>query len=328
MITLWIAATLTLFTFGLAHRATLNLKISRNQKNRLKAYYLAKAGIHKAIALADEDFRNSQTKGYDTALECGINLEDKDPKEIFCESSNSADEGFRVGFYGDSNEFVYGMRDEESKINAASACLAAILEKKEIEQSTELAQTIHSWVSPENSLDNLGSPQIPKKEALKTPEELILILEYFFSTKNTLDAKEKARELYEKFKDSVTIYGGGKININTTNRESLEILAKTLSLQNNSQIDTYAIALRIVELRDNPQRNFYKNISELLSDIQEDQNLDVEQKGFFNSFLLPFLKCKSDFLRINSFGYVGSTTRQITMVYDRLLKKTVYWHEN
>jgi hypothetical protein len=328
MITLWITAILALFTFGLAHRATLNLKIVRNQRNVLRAYYLAKAGIQKTIMLAQEDALDSTTKDYDTVLECGVNLKDKDPKEIFSENSPNSEEGFRVGFYNANAEFVYGASDEESKINLASPNLATLFEQNKIEGGSELAQTIQSWIASESLLDNLGSAEIPKKEPLAIPEELTLILEYFFSTKNILDAKEKASQEYEKFKDSVTIYGDGKINVNTANLETLEILAKTYSLQNNLRIDAYAIAQKIIELRDNPQRKFYKTIAELQTDIQADPNLDVEQKGFFNSFLLPFLKCSSDYLKIHSTGFVGSTTKQITVVYDRLLKKAAYWHEN
>ena len=328
LISLWIAAILALFTLGLAHRASLNLKIVRNQKNRLKAYYLAKAGVNKAIALAQEDSEDSETKHYDSTLECGVSLGGKEPKEIFSESSPDTNEGFQIGFYNDGDEFIYGMNDEESKINVASECLVTLFEKKGVEGGIELAQTVHNWINQESSLANLGSLEIPKKEPLDIPEELILITEYFFSSKNILDAKEKAKEQYEKFKDFITIYGDGKINVNTAPKESLETVASAYSLQNNQQIDTAAIVGRIIELRDSPQRKYYKNIAELQNDIQEDQNLDNEQKGFFTSILLPLLKCRSDYLKISSKGYVGNIIKRINVVYDRLAKKTVYWHEN
>jgi type II secretory pathway component PulK len=328
IISLWIAAILVLFTFGLAHRASLNLKIARNQKNRLKAYNLAKAGINKAIMLAQEDSLDSETKDYDTVLECGVNLKGREPQEIFSENLPAAEEGFRVGFYNDSGEFVYGSSDEESKINVASICLAILLEERQVEAGAELAQTIHSWTTQESSLDNLGSAEIPKKEPLHAPEELILALEYFFSSKNILNAKEKAKGEYEKFKDFVTIYGNNKINVNTATAETLDNLASAFTLQNNLQIDTLALAQRIIELRGNPQRKYYKDLAQLQQDVQDDQNLDVEQKGFFTSFLLPHLKCRCDYLRIRSIGYVGSLAREINMVYDRLAKRVVYWREN
>ncbi len=328
LISLWIAAILALFTLGLAHRASLNLKIVRNQKNRLRAYNLAKAGVNKAIALAQEDSEDSGTKNYDSTLECGVNLKGKESKGIFSESSPDTNEGFKVGFYNDNNEFIFGMNDEESKINMASECLVTLFEIKEVKGGTELAQTVHGWINQESLLANLGSLEIPKKEPLNIPEELILIVEYFFSGKNILDAKEKAKEEYEKFKNYITIYGDGKINVNTTSKETLEIVASTFSLQNNQQIDTAAIVGRIIELRDSPQRKYYKNISELQNDIQEDINLNNEQKGFFTSILAPLLKCKSDYLKISSRGYVGSIIKQISVVYDRPAKKTVYWHEN
>ena len=329
MISLWIAAILVLFVFGLAQRAWLNLKIVRNQKNRLRAYNLAKAGINKAIMLAEEDAGDSQTKDYDTILECGVSLKERDPKEIFREGSTDNGEGFEIGLYN-NNEFIYGLTDEDSKINLDSDFLATLLQKRQVEGGIELAQTIRGWMNPESSLANLGSSRIPKKEALNTPEELILILEYFFSSKNILDTKEKARQEYEKFKDFVTIFGDGKININTASRETLEILTGVFAQQNSLNIDTDALASRIIELRDAPQRKYYKNIGELEEDIQQDQNLNLDDmvKGSLISFLAPLLKYNSDYLKINAKGFVGNTIKQVNMVYDRTAKKVVYWHEN
>lgn len=163
---------------------------------------------------------------------------------------------------------------------------------------------------------------------MKTPEELILILEYFFSSKNILDTKEKAKQEYEKFKDYITIFGDGKINVNTTSRETLEILASTLALKNSINIDTDALAKRIIELRDSRQKKYYKNIGELQQDIQQDAKLIDDQKNFFANLLLPFLKCKSYYLKINSKGFVGNIIKQISIVYDRTTQNIVYWHEN
>ena len=328
IVTLWITAILVLFTLGLAHRASLNLKIARNQKNRLKAYNLAKAGINKAAMHAYHDSLDSETKDYDTVLECGVNLKNKDLPEIFSENLAESDEGFRVGFHKNNGEFTYGMSDEESKINVASVGLAAVLEDRKVEDGAELAQTIHSWISQESSLDTLGSNQIPKKGPLHAPEELILILEYFFSSKNILHAKAKAGQEYEKFKDFITIYGDHKINVNTAAAETIEILIRAISLENNLEIEAAKLAWRIIELRDAPQRKYYKDLDELQTDMEQDQSLDDQEKGFFTGFLLPFLKCKSEYLKIESKGYVGNTIKQITVVYDRNKQKAVYWHEN
>lgn len=327
IVTLWIIAILVLFTLGLAHRASLNLKIARNQKNRLKAYNLAKAGINKAIMLAYQDSLDSETKDYDTVLECGVSLKNEDLIEIFSENLPETEEGFRVGFYN-NGEFTYGMSDEESKIKAASIGLAAALEEKKVEDSAELAQTIHSWINQESSLDTFGSSEIPKKGPLHAPEELILILEYFFSSKNILHAKVKAIQEYEKFKDSITIYGDHKINVNTTTAETIETLVRAISLENNLEIEAAKLAQRIIELRDAPKRKYYKDVDELQTDIEQDQNLDDQEKGFFTGFLLPFLKCKSEYLKIESKGYVGNTIKQVTLVYDRNKQEVVYWHEN
>ena len=55
MIVLWILAALVLFALGLGHRASIHLKISSFQKDRIKAGFLARAGIQKAIFLLEQD---------------------------------------------------------------------------------------------------------------------------------------------------------------------------------------------------------------------------------------------------------------------------------
>lgn len=80
--------------------------------------------------LAEADFQDSETKDYDSLLECGVNLGDKEPKEIFSESAPDTNQGFGIGYYS-NNEFIYGLSDEDSKINLSSVALAMLLEKKE-----------------------------------------------------------------------------------------------------------------------------------------------------------------------------------------------------
>jgi len=69
MIAMWVMAILVIFTLGLGHRASINLRLAKYQKDRLKAAYLAKAGISKAIAILQEDKNTPQTSGYDSLNE-------------------------------------------------------------------------------------------------------------------------------------------------------------------------------------------------------------------------------------------------------------------
>ena len=62
MITLWILALLVIFTLSLGQRSLINLKLMRYQRDSLKAYYLAKSGINKAIDVLGKD----ENKDYDS----------------------------------------------------------------------------------------------------------------------------------------------------------------------------------------------------------------------------------------------------------------------
>ena len=51
MINLWILALLVIFAIGLGHRASINLRLLRYQRDALKASLFANAGINKAVML-------------------------------------------------------------------------------------------------------------------------------------------------------------------------------------------------------------------------------------------------------------------------------------
>lgn len=306
MISLWILVILVIFAVSLGYRASINLKLARYQRDRLKAYYTAKAGINKAITTLREDANNSETKDYDSLDETWSTGKNKD-KNIF--------ENIEIT-EGSDEEFTVHVTDEERNININSLntqLLQQLFIFKGLEvDASGLTETITEWINAEKETDEVKA--IFKNEPLKRAEELLLILKYFYQK------KEKAKEVYNAIKDLITVYGDAKININTTSLNTLIILANSIA-ENDAQKNCVAkITSAIIELR-NIKGHFTK---------KEDVNIILtpdDEMNLFNN-LTDKVVFKSDIFKIEATALVINLTKNITAIYDRRTNKIVYWHEN
>ena len=283
MISLWIVAMLTVFAVGLGHRASIGLKVARYQRDRLQANFLANAGIKKVII----DLLREADISYDKVV-----LEEN------------------------KNEFatIAGISDEESKININTAdqkLIKQVLISAGLDaDAQELSVIIHEWIS---------KPAAPAEEKkffknglLKAKEELLLPLEFFYPD------KERTLEAYAKIKDLVTVYGDGKVNINTASREALMALASSVAeeSQKNSVKD---VVEAIIEQRASKGA---------LKDKEDLKLSDDNQINLFTNKILPKVVFKSDYFKIQSKASVGNTTKNISCIYDRKKERVVSWSEN
>lgn len=322
MIILWILAILVVFSLGIGRRAALNLKIARFQLDRLKVGYWAKSGVHKAILMLKEDADDPQTKDYDTPGACGVNLGAKLPEEVFGQTQPKAGDGFAVGYYNLSGEFIYGLRDEESRINLNGVGLlpeqnkrifAELFKVKNIDQPEAIAAALISWTDPENNEQDLS-----KKEALRIPEELMLILESYFTKKGEDEntGRKDARAIFQQVEGLVTVYGEHKINVNTAQPEVLKAICRACAM-NAADADT--LVEKIIGLRNaNP-----------ITAIEgmEAMAFTPEEKSIFEA-IKGWLVCRSENYRIESIGTSGALRKTLALVYNRSTKKIIYWHEN
>jgi len=122
------------------------------------------------------------------------------------------------------------MTDEDSKINVSYAGLQ-VLEMLLIrvgglseDKAVELANNIIDWRDQDNERAGLqtinnedsyyrqsGLPYTPKNAAFESPEELLLVL-------------GMQDQIYQAIRPYITVYGSGKVNINTCSRQTLEML--------------------------------------------------------------------------------------------------------
>lgn len=231
---LWIMAILSLLGMGIGFRASLEVRLSKYNMDKLAARYLADAGIVKA-----QEFLLNDTNEYDTLYECGISLKTEETlKDIFGTEFNKLGSGsFSVYYaqekgYGQDSYLRYGMMDEERKmnINIAKFSPGNINEFKRIlgglssGLTIEIINAMIDWQDidstslPGGAEDNyyelLEHPYECKDSDFELIEELVFV-------------KDVTPELFKEIKDYVTVYGDGKININTASRKVLNAVIVT-----------------------------------------------------------------------------------------------------
>ncbi len=218
---LWIIAILSILAIGIGFRISLEARLSKYNMDRLKALYLAKAGVVKSQGLLSKDTKPD----YDSIYECGIALSgEDDPDKIFMnvELSESAEGSFSVSYKeedpaspGKMLDYP-GMMDEERKININTAPKEALEKLPGI--TDEIASSIMDWRDTDDALQPNGAensyyqslehPYVCKNGNFSAIEELLLV-------------RGMDQTIFEGIKDYITIYGAGKFNINTAHREVL-----------------------------------------------------------------------------------------------------------
>lgn len=307
IVSLWILAILTILAVNIGHRVCLALRLSRYHRDRLKAFYLTKAGINRAIVELEKD-----TNDYDALDEQWADNEDVFKRIILNESQY---EFATVGYeLVDDNKpkNVYGLIDEERKINintASEELLVALLERCEINPAQDIVNNILIWrgnIPDDNKIyENLGYPC--KAHKFSNIEELTLV-------------KGIAPESYQRLKGLITVYGDGFININTASSRVLSVftrgIAKDLSIGENF---ADSITTKIIDFR-NGHGPFNTK-----SDINITLTGD-EETNIFNN-LMDKVIVQSDNFLIEVTGNVGKIKSKVMSVYNRKDKKILYWHE-
>lgn len=310
VICIWILVILTMLTLSIGHRVSMFLRLGSYQKDRLKAFYLAKAGVSRAIA----ELINDKTLDYDSPNDNWAGSEETFKKINFDDS----EEEFCAVSYDiiDENEgvkTVYGVKDEASKVNintASKELITALLEKFGIDGASETADNILIWrgdMPDENKIyEELGYEA--KSDKFSNIEELTLI-------------KGISPGNFGKIKDSVTTYGGGQININTVSLPVLTIFARGAAKELHIQED-FADSLvdKIIKLRDTSSPFKTKDEIDPILTGNEETNI-------FNK-LMDKISVQSRIFLIESRGHVKNITAAITAVYDRKDGFNLYWHEN
>ena len=295
MVALWVMAILAVFALALGQRSALDLKIARIHRDNLKARWLAASGITQAVALIDAD----ESPEYDTVSECGFSLKGRQPQDILARN------------WEDYGGFRIEISDEESKINAvekqAQSQLKRILTEK-LRYSDTFTDKLVAAVKPETPLP--------------VPEELAFVIEgvYLADARPPDEALAKSRADFSLIKGMITLYGEGRVNLNTAPKEVLDILCAGIP-------NAGGLGQKIIDFR---ERGFFnENTAEAVKDkLAGNSSLTGDELAAIGALYdqdIPSVK--SDNFRIKSTGTVNKTSKTITAVYSRAGKKFIYWQE-
>ncbi len=320
---LWTLVVLSLFAVSMGLSIHQKLKFVERIENRTILQTSAASGIRKAIGIlnADYDFHGGS---YSVPSKMIRHSNLSDFSNI---SSPRAKASIAVSENGSKQ---YGLIDEERKININVASkdilkrlIKLILEYDEV-RATRLADSIIDWREigeseivgffSDDFYDNLEYPYPAKNEPFEIPDELKLV-------------KGVTEDVSARLLKYLTVYGSGKININTAQ--------KTVFIALGLDHD---VADKILRIRRGPDGIDYTGddivfpcAETIIELIQQEEPLNEREEIQIRSLMeKDLLSEKSEFYSIESNAklYNSNESVKIRCIYDASQKKIVYWQED
>lgn len=337
IISLWILALISLLCISLAHRVVVNLKLVKFQRDRLQCLYIAKAAVQKAISVLEQD-KTVDTDMLNELWSNGYDTEKEAENYIFKEVE--VDEGrFTISYLFDDTDsespvYLYGMSDENRKINinsASSELLVSLFSVIGVEDPQGLAENIIYWRGdvPEGYDDPYyESEQIPyaaRKLIFTSIEELSLVKGF-----------REDQDLINKSEKFLTVYTAlDSININTASYSVLKAVFMNLGADRISFELSDRLAKNVIDFR-----NGYDDQEPTEDDLVIDKDRiktvigyglgNKQEIDWVSSQDFPFT-AKSDVFRIEVSTELNNSKiqKQITAIADRRMQPTkfIYWHE-
>jgi type II secretory pathway component PulK len=329
IVTLWIVSILALFAVGLGYRMGLLLKTAGYRRDVKVVRQFALAGLSWSRAQLVQD-----TNNYDNLYECGVVLDEEEHEKFF--KSVPVAKGYFTVSYQDtsSNARVtrYGFQDEERKININWAPFEMLEQLPGVD--SELASAIIDWrdlnQNPYLDDQNQEKPFGAEDEAyegrgysckdsmFQVVEELQLVVGMTY-------------EIYQQVFPLVTVYGRGKVNINTASEEVLKMVART-SFKKIGGIERNADHLTEIFLDhrnglddeegtddDEPFQNMALTVNQLL--------LGTEERRLAFHMIENYLISESHIFRVEVWGGLSSPERhyRVEVVIERPNESESEW---
>jgi competence ComEA-like helix-hairpin-helix protein len=176
---LWCLALLAVVVIGVLHTVRMDLMVTKNQSDVIQAHYLALAGIEKAKALLYDDAASRKRSG--TSHSAQLYDDPQDFKEVpFGKGDFSV---FHQGGENEGSKVVYGISDEEGRLNLNGASQEELL--KLYGMRPETAAAILDWIDEDNNVRpggaesdfyaSLKPPYLPRNGAMTSVRELLMV---------------------------------------------------------------------------------------------------------------------------------------------------------
>ncbi len=301
IISLWILTILSLMAMTISFYAMLQMKVVRLHVSQVQERYLAQAGFSWAMyILATTDDGKYETLNQKWAVNPGSFKEKK------------LGDGFFSVAYGQKDSKLgqittFGILDEERKININTAPKEILMRLPNATE--EIVAAVMDWRDANSAAEREGAEKdyyerldipYPAKDApLEALEELLLV-------------KDFTRALLNQWKDLLTIYGSGKVNINTASEEVLKVLGFDDELIH--KILTFRRGLDgEIGTSDDGLFKDEGSIARVLFQAEPVNNAQISQ--LVNAVSKGFLGVTSKFFRIEAMGFSSSSNNSGKHIY-------------
>jgi len=318
--TLWILALLTLLALGIGTRMGIDVKIMGYSVNRIKARYLARAGILRCANIIESD----GNKNLDYLKELWSAGYDYDEEKHLLKAVPLGEGHFTVSHILESGEGVptelFGASDEEALVNVNKAdddmlsrlpgftaeIVAAVIDWRDEDGApynyagSRGAETDYY----ENEIEN---PYPCKNAPFSVPEELLLVRGITLS-------------VYEGVKDLITVFGNdAAVNVNTASYQVLDALTGDVGFEERP--------MDICIFRNGPDMTAGTEDDEVINDIKF-----FASKFLLNERQMKYFKMNTNTFRVRSTGSVkgGKVRQTIETVLSRSGEgfEYLYYHED
>jgi type II secretory pathway component PulK len=333
IITIWAICFLSTLAVILGLGVRQKLQLVRRLDERDKLRLVIAAGIRRAIVQIRQDKANSFTSFQDTCAndpstfkEMAIGDGYVSIRYDFLDDASSS----RRELAGGTTKVHYGLIDEERKINVNTADTAVMERLFEFllggdeTRAQDLAAVITDWRDADSELStpvgsaedsfyrNLTySPYEAKDAPLEALDELRLV-------------KDMDANSMEKLKDYLTVFGDGKININTAPKAVLWALG----------MGTY-LTDKVLSYRSGKDKafwteddNVFKSAPNIVSDLSQFTSLSDSEVADLTRIVDQFLKVQSEKYMVRAVAHLSNrrNTSEAVAVVDRG-GDILYWHE-
>lgn len=315
IVVLWSLFFLTLLVVGLSRRVEADINLARHLKSNSTTRMLAKAGI----VVAMRHVVNDSSPDYDALNESWHR------GDLYFKKKNLGEGDYSISSGSDSEE--YGLTDEESKININTADTDTLKRLFELvaeissNEASALAASVVDWrdadslSAPDGAEESyygfLNPPYPCKNSDFQVLEELLVV-------------KGFTSELYEKIQGFITVYGEGRVNINTA---SLPVI---LAFGFSEELGALIVSFKDGEdgTLGTIDDGIFFTTTEIADTLDAFGSLSLEQWDQINKALSNnLITVQSNFfsgLSVSTLPYKGSY--RIRFVFNRD-GEMVYWHE-
>lgn len=342
LVVLWIMVVISILTLGLASRTRIDMSLTKYNIGKIKAYYIAQAGLFYVLDRIEKDTKHPVGHGIDTMYSCGITFSDNEiPNEVF-ENISLGDGYFAVSYIlsDEENTIHYGLRDEDSKINLnaitqqSQEILSHLISLAGFDEDVALtiASSVVDWHDEDSTVTNqpsgaendyYQSQQVQyncKNMAFDSIEELLLV-------------RGMSKEILSEIKDYITVFPKEasrlQVNVNTAPKIVIQALARKFSGQGtNTEIaDADSLTEKLIAYRkgeDNIERTSDDRGVEL-----SELDLNAKERTIFLS-MKAFTKDTSDYLLVAVTGVdqKSKVESKIEAVVYRNDLSVVLWRRN